>query len=353
MPFTDGEIAVYVSNRSGDNDVYYQTLAGGAEVHLAIPGDQRHATISGGLISFESQGQSGYDIFVYNIRSGKLFQVTDTAVSDETLSEIDVCNGTGRIIYSIPGDDSFDVYAVSFPAPDATEAQLDGLIGLIRSFNLASGTANSLITKLQFVLTALDAGNTATACSYLTSFINECMAQSGKKLTAAQAAQLIASANSIQTGVCGAPALAQTTAALAQAAPNAQKPSSQVKTNSAITYHNGPIVTGTPDVYLIWYGTWDDNAANLATQTILTDFLSNVGGSPYFQINAMYPNGIGGAPGGGLLYGGAVVDRYSHGLDLNATDNSGIVAKKNVTNGLPPDPGGIYMVLASADVSSV
>jgi Tol biopolymer transport system component len=70
IPFTDGEIAVYVSNRSGDNDVYYETLAGRAEVHLAIPGEQRHATIAGDLIPFESKGQNGYDIFVYNIRTG-------------------------------------------------------------------------------------------------------------------------------------------------------------------------------------------------------------------------------------------------------------------------------------------
>ena len=352
IPFTDGAIAVYVSNRSGESDVYYQTLSGGAEVHLAIPGEQRHATIAGDLISFESQGQNGYEIFVYNIRSGKLFQVTDTPVADETLSEINICNGVGRIIYSIPGDQSLDVYAVSFPAPDAAEDQIDDLIGLIRSFNLPSGTANSLITKLQSVLTAIDAGDTATACSYLASFINECAAQSGKKLTAAQATQLIASANSIQSAVCGAPALAET-AMLAQAAPDVQKPGGQVKTNTAITYHNGPIVTGTPDVYLIWYGTWADNAVNLATQTILTDFLSNVGGSPYFQINAMYPNGIGGAPSGGLLYAGGVIDRYSHGLELTATDIAGIIENQIVTNGLPQDPGGIYVVLASADVSSV
>lgn len=353
IPFTNGAIAVYVSDRSGENDVYYQMLASGAEVHLAIPGDQRHATIAGDLISFESKGQNGYDIFLYDIRSGKLSQITDTAGRDETLSEISVCNGVGRIVYSIPGDQSFDVYAVSFPAPDATEDQIDDLIGLIRSFNLPSGTANSLITKLQSALTAIDAGDMATACSLLASFINECAAQSGKKLTAAQAGQLIASANPIQTAVCGAPALAQTAAAMVQAAPDAQKPGSQVKTNTAITYHNGPIVTGVPDVFFIWYGTWDDNAANLATQFILTGFLSNVGGSPYFQINAMYPNNIGGAPSGALFYSGAVVDRYSHGLELSATDIAAIVADQIMTGKLPQDPSGIYVVLASADVSSL
>ena len=351
IPFTNGEIAVYVSNRSGENDVYYQTLAGGAEVHLAIPGDQRWARISGNLISFESKGESGYDIFLYDIRTGKLFQVTNTPGADETLNEISVCNGVGRIVYSIRGDQSFDVYAVSFPAPSATEDQIEDVIALVRSFNLPSGTANSLITKLQYALAAIDAGDTATACSYLTSFINECAAQSGKKLTPDQATQLINAANPIKVDVCGAPALAQS-AALAQAAPDTQKPSSQVKTNTAITYHNGPIVTGVPDVYFIWYGTWDNNTENTAVQFILTDFLSNLGGTPYFQINAMYPNGIGGAPSGALFYSGAAVDRYSHGLELTATDIAGIVENQILTGHLPLTPSGIYVVLASADVSS-
>ena len=141
-------------------------------------------------------------------------------------------------------------------------------------------------------------------------------------------------------------------ATLAQTAPAGQSGKDQVKTDSKISYHNGPIVTGVPDVYFIWYGTWDNNADNIAVQFILTDFLSNVGGSPYFQINAMYPNGIGGAPSGALFYSGAAIDRYSHGLELTASDIAGIVENQIITGGLPQDPSGIYVVLASADVSS-
>jgi hypothetical protein len=111
-------------------------------------------------------------------------------------------------------------------------------------------------------------------------------------------------------------------------------------------------MTGTPGVYVIWYGTRDNNADNTAVQFILTDFLSNVGGSPYFQINAMYANGIGGAPSGALFYSGAAIDRYSHGLELTASDMEGIVSNQILSGGLPLTPSGIYVVLASADVSS-
>jgi hypothetical protein len=147
----------------------------------------------------------------------------------------------------------------------------------------------------------------------------------------------------LMVALCELPALAQTATA---------NQKGQVKTDTKMAYHNVPIITEVPGVYFIWYGTWDDTAANTQTQFILTDFLSNVGGSPYFQTNAMYPDGFGGAPSGALFYSGAVIDRYSRGLELNASDIAGIVEDKLVTGALPWDPLGIYVVLASADVSS-
>ena len=112
-------------------------------------------------------------------------------------------------------------------------------------------------------------------------------------------------------------------------------------------------MTGTADVYFVWYGCWDETCGNgnTTTQMILADFISNVGGSPYFQINAMYPNMFGQAPGG-ALYGGAAVDLYSHGMELSQSDLADIVADQIESNGLPQDPAGIYVVLASADVGS-
>ena len=195
-PDTNGELAVYISNKSGELDVYYQPLVEGVEVHLSIPGRQRHATISGNLIAFESEVQTGYEVFVYDIATSKLFQVTSTPRTptfggDETYSEINVCNGVGRIVYSLRGDEPFDVYAFTFQPPSGTESQINDLISLLRSFNLPHGTTNSLIVKLQAALAAFEASDTAMACSLLTAFTNECPAQSGRKLTTDQATQLI------------------------------------------------------------------------------------------------------------------------------------------------------------------
>jgi len=143
--------------------------------------------------------------------------------------------------------------------------------------------------------------------------------------------------------------------ALAQKPDPGQKPEDHVKTNSKMAFHGGPVMAGALDIYLIWYGCWDDNcglAGNTTIQTILRDFTSSIGGSPYLQINRTYPNVNGQIPTGAAFYAGEVVDRYSRGPELSASDIQGIVADKIVSNALPQDPVGIYVVLASADVSS-
>ena len=52
----------------------------------------------------------------------------------------------------------------------------------------------------------------------------------------------------------------------------------------------------TPNVYLIWYGNWNQgNGTDTPEgQQIVRDFLTAVGGSPYFNINTTYPGVSGG-----------------------------------------------------------
>jgi len=142
--------------------------------------------------------------------------------------------------------------------------------------------------------------------------------------------------------------------ASAQTTTTTQKPTSSVKTNSRILYNGGYVLVGAANLYVIWYGCWDETcrAGNTLTQSITRDFMFNVGSSPYAQINAMYPNSAGHTPSGAVLYGGEAFDQYSHGLELTAEDIKGIVADQIQANHVPPDPAGIYLVIASVDVSS-
>src|SRR5689334_8149038 len=150
-PATNGQFVVYISDKNGDNDVYFQRVGGSTQMRLALPGDQRDARISRNLIVFESQVADGsYDIFVYDLKTARLYQVTNTPGVSETLSDVVAgCNGVNRIVYSIPGGFDFDVYSFTFQLDDSIPDQINDLTALVLSFNLHDGTENSLLSKLQ------------------------------------------------------------------------------------------------------------------------------------------------------------------------------------------------------------
>ena len=93
-----------------------------------------------------------------------------------------------------------DIGAYEFQSPPPAE-QINGLIALVLGLGLPSGTANSLIVKLQGAASALDRGNIQAACGSLGAFLNEVNAQTGKQLTTAQADLLIAEAARIRAAL--------------------------------------------------------------------------------------------------------------------------------------------------------
>ena len=126
------------------------------------------------------------------------------------------------------------------------------------------------------------------------------------------------------------------------------------KTTSKIEYHNGRVMTSASNVYLIWYGNWSGVVlgSDPETQAKIVEFIIALGGSPYFMINTGYPNGNGLAPSGGLIYGGSVIDLQTRGFELNALAIEQIVTDKLDQMELPVDPRGIYIVLASSNISA-
>lgn len=132
-----------------------------------------------------------------------------------------------------------------------------------------------------------------------------------------------------------------------------------LRTTSRMIYHNGPVMTGTSAVYLIWYGCWSSSCPgaggpdSIAATTVIPELLGGLGGSPYFLINAGYPDANRNAPSGGLLFAGVVGDAYSHGPTLTQADLEGVVTGQIASNALPLDTAGIYLVLTSADVTVV
>lgn len=136
----------------------------------------------------------------------------------------------------------------------------------------------------------------------------------------------------------------------------AQGPNGSAKANSKMIYHNGPVLTGTRNIYTIFYGCWTENCGtlgDLATMNILTDFMISIGNSPYIQINSTYPNASGEAPTGFLIFGGSVIDSaYTHGVELTRDDVVAIISDQVNNFRLPQDRDGIYVIFTSADVSA-
>jgi hypothetical protein len=117
---------------------------------------------------------------------------------------------------------------------------------------------------------------------------------------------------------------------------------------TGINYHGGPVMLGTTNVYFIWYGNWSGNTAT----TILPDFASHIGGSPYFNINTTYYNGSNQHVSNAVHFGGSTTDSYSAGTSLSDSQIQSVVSSAITSNRLPKDTNALYFVLTSSDVTA-
>jgi len=118
---------------------------------------------------------------------------------------------------------------------------------------------------------------------------------------------------------------------------------------NGIFYHGGPLLgtNSPPNVYLIWYGNWSGNSA----KPILTNLVSHIGGSGYFNINTTYYDGGGDHVLNAASYRSSTTYNYSHGTSLTDAAIQEIVTEAISGGKLPLDPDGVYFVLTSKDVN--
>lgn len=126
-PDTDGISVTYDSNRASTldgQDIFIRPISGGAEIQVGLAGLQRNPSISGGVIAFESKapGATTWDLFIYQIWTNTLFQLTNTPSTNEILNDITTLdNGDVRVVWA--ADDDFflgehNIYARTFSLPD-------------------------------------------------------------------------------------------------------------------------------------------------------------------------------------------------------------------------------------------
>ncbi len=116
-----------------------------------------------------------------------------------------------------------------------------------------------------------------------------------------------------------------------------------------ITYHGGPIMLGTTHIYYIWYGNW---ATDTTGVSILQDFATSIGESPYYTINTGYYNSSEKFVSKSVTFAGSTTDNYSQGSAavIGQVRAINIVALAITSGRLPSDPNGVYFVLTSPDV---
>ena len=121
-------------------------------------------------------------------------------------------------------------------------------------------------------------------------------------------------------------------------------------TQAGIKYHGGPVMLGTVNAYVIWYGNWSGNTAT----TILPSFLSSIGGSPYWNINTTYTNGSGTKLSNSIAYGGSYQYTGTSGYSTSLSDaNIQTIVANTISGGfLPKDTNAVYFVLTSSDVTA-
>lgn len=118
---------------------------------------------------------------------------------------------------------------------------------------------------------------------------------------------------------------------------------------SPITNHGGSTMGGTINVYVIWYGNWNQSNGSdtPAGQALVRTFLQNIGGSDHFAINQTYPGVT-----GNVTLVKETTNSGSNGTRLSDTAIKTIVSNAISSGALPADSTGVYFVLTSSNVST-
>lgn len=137
-PDTDGTWVVYdrIGVNGNTSAVFFRAFAGGPEFAIAGFVQQQYPAVSAGVIAFAGRraATDPIDLFVYDITSNRLFQVTSNA-DVEALSDISVLdNGEVRVVWAAAPDyfAPHRVYATTFsmlPLPTVTVAPASGAAG--------------------------------------------------------------------------------------------------------------------------------------------------------------------------------------------------------------------------------
>jgi hypothetical protein len=123
---------------------------------------------------------------------------------------------------------------------------------------------------------------------------------------------------------------------------------------SALIDHGGALI-GTPTIYIIWYGNWNQNNGSKGDtpqgQALITQWAHDIGGSPYYALNASLSRSGGTTITGNVNYGAETTDS---GTSTRLSDqNIQTIVKNAISSGrLPYNSNGVYFVITSSNVTA-
>lgn len=120
-------------------------------------------------------------------------------------------------------------------------------------------------------------------------------------------------------------------------------------TSAQIYYAGGPVMSGSTNVYVVYYGNWSSNQ-----ESIINAWLQHIGGTTLYNINIAYHQSSGAGVQNVVNYNpatGSYHDNYSLGKSLTDASIQTIVSNAISGKHLAADTNGVYFVLTYSDVS--
>jgi hypothetical protein len=131
--------------------------------------------------------------------------------------------------------------------------------------------------------------------------------------------------------------------------PDAGPTGQAVVTGNGINYNGGPVLKGTVNVYIVWYGNWNGAGSNTAaTRAAIEHFIATIGSTPLEMVNTLYGDPTGNVSGQ-IAFGGSTIVNSA----TNLTDARVQTQVNNaITSGaLPRDTNAVYFVLSSSNIN--
>ncbi len=123
---TNGTLVVFQRDDAanpGPSDLVVVPVNGGTETVIELPGAQYNPSIRGNLVAFEGRLASNLrsDLYVVELTSNRVFQITDTPDTNESLNDITVLpNGDVRVVWQateVVNAANYDIFGATFTLP--------------------------------------------------------------------------------------------------------------------------------------------------------------------------------------------------------------------------------------------